>query len=70
MNAELPPFLNRNHTAESASTIDRAITPLTEITILYGPQYKNQACKNFYIRKWADTVWNLLDKNCVQNQTI
>ena len=27
MNVELPPFKNREHISESASTIDRAITP-------------------------------------------
>jgi len=28
MNAELPPFKNREHDSENASTIDRVITPL------------------------------------------
>jgi len=28
MNAELPPFKNVEHNSESASTIDRVITPL------------------------------------------
>ena len=29
MNAELPPFKNREYNSESTSTIDRVITPLT-----------------------------------------
>jgi len=28
MNTELPPFKNEKHDSESASTIDRVITPL------------------------------------------
>ena len=28
MNAELPPFKNRDHNSESASTLDSDITPL------------------------------------------
>jgi len=30
MNAELPPFKNGEHNSESASTIDRVITPLIQ----------------------------------------
>jgi len=31
MNAELPPFKNGEHNSESASTVDRVITPLTSL---------------------------------------
>jgi len=31
MNAELPPFKNGEHNSESASTIDRDITPLKQM---------------------------------------
>ena len=33
MNAELPPFKNRERNSESASTIDHLITPLTDLVL-------------------------------------
>jgi len=37
MNAESPPFKNREHNSESASTIDRVITPsISRIFIIVG----------------------------------
>jgi len=34
MNAELPPFWNRVHNSESASTIDHVITPLISFIVI------------------------------------
>ena len=36
MNAELPPFKNEEHNSESASTLDRDITPHVICWSMYG----------------------------------
>jgi len=34
MNAELPPFKNGEHNSESASILDRVITPLNKVMLV------------------------------------
>jgi len=45
-----PPFNNREHNSESASTIDRVITPLMSSSNIFSAAYKSsaQSAPHFY----------------------
>jgi len=58
MNAELPPFKNKEHNSESASTTDRVITPL--IKSIAADADDSYHLMSFYsefhpkLRRWFD----------------
>jgi len=56
MNAELPPFKNGEHNSESVSIIDRVITPLMYMYLLFSPNAKN----------WFDPLGGTKPKNWLQ----